>query len=163
MALDSGNFLSRFARSIRSLSIDMVENAKSGHPGAPLGLADVMSYLFKEFLSYSPQDPQWFARDRFVLSAGHASAMLYSTLFMTGYKFTLDDLKKFLIAQVGICILLQSHSFIRNIIVVLEKVNDLFAPLWTLGKLLIAQDMRMNFLNIGFEDEALRPFGGGLL
>lgn len=95
MALDSGNFLSRFARSIRSLSIDMVENAKSGHPGAPLGLADVMAYLFKEFLNYSPQDPHWFGRDRFVLSAGHASAMLYSTLFMTGYKFTLDDLKKF--------------------------------------------------------------------
>ncbi|MBU6148892.1 MAG: transketolase [Verrucomicrobia bacterium] len=95
MALDSGNFLSRFARSIRSLSIDMVENAKSGHPGAPLGLADVVSYLFKDFLNYSPEDPHWLGRDRFVLSAGHASAMLYSTLFLTGYKFTMDDLKKF--------------------------------------------------------------------
>lgn len=95
MALDSGVFLSSFAKSIRALSIDMVENAKSGHPGAPLGLADIMAYLFKEFLQYSPDDPNWLARDRFVLSAGHASAMLYSTLFLTGYKFTLEDLKKF--------------------------------------------------------------------
>jgi transketolase len=95
MALDSGVFLSSFAKSIRALSIDMVENAKSGHPGAPLGLADIMAYLFKEFLVYSPDDPRWLGRDRFVLSAGHASAMLYSTLFLTGYKFTIDDLKKF--------------------------------------------------------------------
>jgi transketolase len=95
MALDSGVFLSRFAKSIRSLSIDMVENAKSGHPGAPLGLADVMAYVFNEFLRYSPEDPGWLGRDRFVLSAGHASAMLYSTLFLTGYKFTMEDLKRF--------------------------------------------------------------------
>jgi transketolase len=95
MSQDSHNFLTRFSRSIRSLSIDMVEHAKSGHPGAPLGLADVMSYLFSDFLRYSPQDPEWLGRDRFVLSAGHASAMLYSTLFLTGYDFTLEDLKQF--------------------------------------------------------------------
>ncbi len=88
-------FLTRFARSIRSLSIDCVEKANSGHPGAPLGLADVMAYLFKDFLRYSPDDPHWLGRDRFVLSAGHASAMLYSTLFLSGYHYVMDDLQHF--------------------------------------------------------------------
>ncbi|MFZ4773187.1 MAG: transketolase family protein [Chlamydiia bacterium] len=95
MELEAATFLTRFARSIRSLSVDMVEKANSGHPGAPLGLADVVAYLFKDFLRYSPEDPHWLGRDRFVLSAGHASAMLYSTLFMTGYHYALDDLHHF--------------------------------------------------------------------
>jgi len=80
---------------IRTLSMDAVQKAKSGHPGTPMGTA-VMAYtLFTEFLRYNPRDPQWPNRDRFVLSAGHASMLLYSLLYLTGYDVTLDDLKNF--------------------------------------------------------------------
>jgi transketolase len=74
----------------------MVAKANSGHPGLPLGFADVATILFTEFLKFSPQNPKWFDRDRFVLSAGHGSALLYSLLYLTGYEdCTLDELKNF--------------------------------------------------------------------
>jgi transketolase len=74
----------------------MVESAKSGHPGLPLGMADVMLVLFQSFLKYNPKDPTWPDRDRFILSAGHGSALLYSALHLAGYeKFPLEELKRF--------------------------------------------------------------------
>lgn len=80
---------------IRALCMDMVQKANSGHPGAPMGLAPAAYVLFKHFLKQNPANPSWVDRDRFVLSGGHASALLYSLLYMFGYGLTLDDLKNF--------------------------------------------------------------------
>ena len=80
---------------IRVLSADMVEKAKSGHPGMPLGAAPMAYTLWDKFLKHNPKNPKWFNRDRFILSAGHGSAMLYSLLYLTGYNLTLEDLKNF--------------------------------------------------------------------
>jgi transketolase len=80
---------------IRTLSIDAVENASSGHPGAPMALAPLAYQLFTRTMKHNPEDPDWFDRDRFVLSAGHASMLLYSALHLAGYGITLDDLKSF--------------------------------------------------------------------
>jgi transketolase len=86
----------RLANVIRVLSMDAVETAKSGHPGLPMGMADVASVLFSRFLKFNAQEPGWPDRDRFVLSAGHGSMLLYSLLWLTGYpKITLEDLKHF--------------------------------------------------------------------
>ncbi len=84
------------SNTIRFLSIDAVEKANSGHPGLPMGMADVATILFKDFLKFSPKNPNWFNRDRFVLSAGHGSMLLYSLLYLTGYKsVSLNDIKNF--------------------------------------------------------------------
>ncbi|MEI7669797.1 MAG: transketolase, partial [Pseudomonadota bacterium] len=84
------------ANAIRFLSIDAVEKAKSGHPGMPMGMADVATVLFRDFLKFDPAHPEWPDRDRFVLSAGHGSMLLYSLLYLTGYPdMTLDELKRF--------------------------------------------------------------------
>ena len=84
------------ANCIRFLSIDAVQKANSGHPGMPMGMADVTKVLFKDFLNFNPKNPNWINRDRFVLSAGHGSMLLYSLLYLTGYKsFSLNDIKKF--------------------------------------------------------------------
>lgn len=80
---------------VRFLSIDAVEKAQSGHPGAPMGLAGIAVELFAHQLRYVPTEPNWPARDRFILSCGHASALLYSTLHLAGYDVTLDDLRAF--------------------------------------------------------------------
>ncbi|MFN3598650.1 MAG: transketolase [Aquificaceae bacterium] len=80
---------------IRFLCLDQVERAKSGHPGMPLGASHIAYLIFDRFLKFNPKNPKWINRDRFVLSAGHASAMLYSTLFLMGYELTLEDLKAF--------------------------------------------------------------------
>ncbi|MDQ7038234.1 MAG: transketolase [Aquificota bacterium] len=80
---------------IRFLSVDQVESAGSGHPGMPLGASHIIYLIFDRFLKFNPKNPYWINRDRFVLSAGHASAMLYATLFMFGYDITLEDLKNF--------------------------------------------------------------------
>ena len=80
---------------VRTLAIDAVEKAKSGHPGAPMGLAPVAWTLFSRHLRHSPTEPDWPDRDRFVLSAGHASALLYALLHLTGYDLPLDELKRF--------------------------------------------------------------------
>ena len=84
------------ANTIRFLSIDAVEKANSGHPGMPMGMADVATILFKDFLKFNPENPGWLNRDRFILSAGHGSMLLYSLLHLTGYKsITLEDIKNF--------------------------------------------------------------------
>jgi len=80
---------------IRTLSIDAVENANSGHPGLPMGAAPMAYVLWTRHLRYDPANPEWSNRDRFVLSAGHGSALLYSLLFLSGYAVTIDDLKHF--------------------------------------------------------------------
>jgi transketolase len=84
---------------IRTLSMDAVQKANSGHPGAPMGLAPVAYTLYTRIMRHNPSDPDWPARDRFILSAGHASMLLYSMLYLTGYPLTLDDIKNF--RQVG--------------------------------------------------------------
>ena len=84
------------ANCIRFLSLDAVQKANSGHPGMPMGMADVVSVLFKDFLNFDPKNPNWINRDRFVLSAGHGSMLLYSLLYLTGYKsISLNDIKNF--------------------------------------------------------------------
>ncbi len=80
---------------VRTLSIDAVQKANSGHPGAPLGMAPMGYTLFTKFLRFNPRNPDWPNRDRFVLSAGHASMLLYSLLYLTGYDLSLDDIKQF--------------------------------------------------------------------
>ena len=90
----------RLANAIRMLSIDAVEKAKSGHPGLPMGMADAATVLFSRFLKFDPANPHWPDRDRFVLSAGHGSMLLYSLLYLTGYpEMTIEQLKNF--RQVG--------------------------------------------------------------
>ncbi|MBR6409681.1 MAG: transketolase [Alphaproteobacteria bacterium] len=84
------------ANAVRFLSVDAINKANSGHPGMPLGMADVATVLFSKFLRFNPKDGKWFNRDRFVLSAGHGSMLLYSLFYLTGYDdICLDDLKKF--------------------------------------------------------------------
>ncbi|WP_301098112.1 transketolase [Otariodibacter sp.] len=83
------------ANAIRFLSMDAVQKAKSGHPGAPMGMADIAEVLWRDFLSHNPQNPSWANRDRFVLSNGHGSMLIYSLLHLTGYDLSIEDLKQF--------------------------------------------------------------------
>jgi len=83
------------ANAIRALSMDAVQKANSGHPGAPMGMADIAEVLWRDHLKHSPTNPQWADRDRFVLSNGHGSMLIYSLLHLTGYDLTIDDLKNF--------------------------------------------------------------------
>ena len=83
------------ANAIRALSMDAVQKANSGHPGAPMGMADIAEVLWRDYLRHSPQNPQWVDRDRFVLSNGHGSMLIYSLLHLTGYDLSIDDLKNF--------------------------------------------------------------------
>ena len=84
------------ANAIRALSMDAVEKANSGHPGMPMGMADVATVLFSKYMKFNPKEPTWPDRDRFVLSGGHGSMLLYSLLYLTGYeKMTLNELKNF--------------------------------------------------------------------
>src|ERR671937_303330 len=87
--------LRRMANAIRALAMDAVENAKSGHPGMPMGMADIATVLFTEFLRFDPQAPDWPDRDRFVLSNGHGSMLLYALLHLTGYDLPLEELRRF--------------------------------------------------------------------
>ena len=80
---------------VRMLAVDMVEKAKSGHPGMPLGAAPMAYVLWDRFLKHSPNNPRWFDRDRFVLSAGHGSALLYTLLHVYGYNLPLQELQNF--------------------------------------------------------------------
>ncbi|HWP68027.1 MAG TPA: transketolase [Rectinemataceae bacterium] len=91
--------LQKIAMSMRSLTIDAIQKANSGHPGLPLGAAELGAYLYGVEMKYDPQDPSWINRDRFVLSAGHGSMFLYSILHLAGYPLSIDDIKAF--RQVG--------------------------------------------------------------
>lgn len=83
------------ANAIRALSMDAVQQAKSGHPGAPMGMADIAQVLWQDFLSHNPENPSWANRDRFVLSNGHGSMLLYSLLHLSGYELPIEELKNF--------------------------------------------------------------------
>ncbi|NNC36743.1 MAG: transketolase [Acidimicrobiales bacterium] len=86
----------KMANAIRALSMDAVQAAKSGHPGMPMGMADAATVLFSKFLKFDPSDPEWADRDRFILSAGHGSMLIYSLLHLTGYKsMTMDQIRNF--------------------------------------------------------------------
>ena len=80
---------------IRMLSADAVQNANAGHPGMPMGAAAMAFTLWTQFLKHNPRNPQWFDRDRFVLSAGHGSMLLYSLLYLSGYDLPLEEIKHF--------------------------------------------------------------------
>ncbi|MEQ9208385.1 MAG: transketolase family protein, partial [Pseudomonadales bacterium] len=85
----------QLANAIRALAMDAVQAAKSGHPGAPMGMADIAEVLWNDYLVHNPRNPQWANRDRFVLSNGHGSMLLYSLLHLTGYDLPLEELKNF--------------------------------------------------------------------
>ncbi|MFT6902676.1 MAG: transketolase, partial [Colwellia sp.] len=85
----------QLANAIRVLSMDAVQKAKSGHPGAPMGMADIAEVLWRDFLKHNPSDPQWVDRDRFILSNGHGSMLIYSLLHLTGYDLPMGELKNF--------------------------------------------------------------------
>ena len=90
------NLLKELSNTIRFISIDAIEKANSGHPGLPMGMADVATVLFKYYLRFNPKNPSWINRDRFVLSAGHGSMLLYSLLYLTGYKsISIKDIQNF--------------------------------------------------------------------
>ena len=86
---------SKVVAQIRALGIDMIQNAKSGHPGIVLGAAPILYTLYSKHMRIMPKDASWISRDRFVMSAGHGSALLYATLYMAGYDLSLEDLKNF--------------------------------------------------------------------
>ncbi|NNE38379.1 MAG: transketolase, partial [Gammaproteobacteria bacterium] len=81
------------ANAIRVLSMDAVQKANSGHPGAPMGMADIAEVLWNDFLSHNPANPKWYDRDRFVMSNGHGSMLLYSLLHLSGYDLSMDDIR----------------------------------------------------------------------
>ena len=85
----------RLANAIRALAMDAVQQANSGHPGAPMGMADIAEVLWRGIFKHNPNNPQWINRDRFVLSNGHGSMLQYALLHLTGYDLSIDDLKQF--------------------------------------------------------------------
>ena len=101
LGVDEKTELSRFASRIRGLSIDAIDQANSGHPGLPLGCAELGAYLFGKSLSLNPTNPDWVNRDRFILSAGHGSMLLYASLYLSGFDYSLEDIKQF--RQLGGC------------------------------------------------------------
>jgi len=95
LGVPSPDLVRRMANALRMLAVDAVENAKSGHPGAPMGMAEIAYALWTRHLKHNPANPRWFDRDRFVLSNGHGSMLLYALLHLTGYDLPIDELKRF--------------------------------------------------------------------
>ncbi len=83
------------ANAVRALAMDAVQKANSGHPGAPMGMADIAEVLWNDFMTHNPGNPAWPDRDRFVLSNGHGSMLIYALLHLTGYELGIEDLKQF--------------------------------------------------------------------
>lgn len=92
---EDNNDLKKIVDNIRALGIDMIDNAKSGHPGIVLGAAPIIATLYANHINIDIKNDKWINRDRFVMSAGHGSALLYATLFMAGFDISFDELKKF--------------------------------------------------------------------
>src|SRR3990167_6157571 len=89
------NELKKVANTVRGLSIDAIEKAKSGHPGLPLGCAELGAYIYGVLLNHNPKNSTWINRDRFILSAGHGSMLLYSLLYLSGFKVTIEEIRDF--------------------------------------------------------------------
>ena len=87
--------LHQLANCIRFSSVDSVQKANSGHPGMPMGMADIATVLFKDHLKFDPNDPKWFDRDRLIISNGHGSMLIYSLLHLTGYDLSIEEVKNF--------------------------------------------------------------------
>src|SRR5512132_366583 len=95
LSLASPELTAKCVDAIRMLAADAVQQANSGHPGMPMGAADMAFVLWTRHLRFAPRDPRWLGRDRFILSAGHGSMLLYGLLHLTGYDLSLDDLRQF--------------------------------------------------------------------
>ena len=95
LTTDKSQSLKEVANTIRGLSIDAIQAANSGHPGLPLGCAELAAYLYGHFLNYNPKNPTWINRDRFILSAGHGSMLLYAALHLANYEVSIDNIKQF--------------------------------------------------------------------
>jgi transketolase len=95
MSIDQKKLEEICINTIRFLAVDGVQKANSGHPGMPMGCAPIAYSLFTKHMKYNPANPNWYNRDRFVLSAGHGSMLLYSMLHLTGYDLSMDELKSF--------------------------------------------------------------------
>ena len=83
----------KLANAIRALAMDAVQKANSGHPGAPMGMADIAEVLYNDYMNHNPANPDWVDRDRFIMSNGHGSMLPYSVLHLTGYDLSINDLK----------------------------------------------------------------------
>ena len=139
------------ANAIRALSMDAVEAANSGHPGMPMGMADVATVLFTKYLKFDPSDPFWADRDRFVLSAGHGSMLLYSLLHLTGYaRPTIEDIRHF--RQVGSPCAGHPENF------ELPGVECTTGPLGQGLAMAVGMAMAERHLNAKFGDELVDPF-----
>ena len=95
MDLELKKQLGKIANVVRELSMEAVQKANSGHPGLPMGCAEFGAYLYGVLLRHNPKNPKWLNRDRFILSAGHGSMLLYSLLHLSGFHLSMDDIKKF--------------------------------------------------------------------
>jgi transketolase len=145
MTLDTAR-LAPMANAIRALSMDAVEAANSGHPGMPMGMADVAAVLWSKYLKFDPADPRWADRDRFVLSAGHGSMLIYSLLHLSGYAApTLDDLRNF--RQIGSPCAGHPENFL------LDGVECTTGPLGQGLAMAVGMAMAERHLNAGFGDE----------
>ena len=111
------------ANAIRALSMDAVQKANSCHPGAPMGMADIAEVLWRDFMVHNPGNPSWFNRDRFILSNGHGSMLIYSLLHLTGYDLSIQDLQNFSDNSIP------KHQDIQNMVIrlVLKQPQDHWA------------------------------------
>ena len=145
MSLDPSR-LAPMANAIRALSMDAVQAANSGHPGMPMGMADVAAVLYSKFLKFDPADPKWPDRDRFVLSAGHGSMLIYSLLHLTGYAApTIDDIRNF--RQLGSPCAGHPENFL------LDGVECTTGPLGQGLAMAVGMAMAERHLNAGYGDE----------
>jgi len=147
MSLDPSRY-APMANAIRALSMDAVQKANIGHPGMPMGMADVATVLFSEFLSYDPADPHWPDRDRFVLSAGHGSMLIYALLHLTGYaRPTMDEIRNF--RQLGSPCAGHPENFL------LDGVEATTGPLGQGLAMAVGMAIAERHLNAGFGDEVV--------
>ncbi|TNE57228.1 MAG: transketolase, partial [Sphingomonadales bacterium] len=145
MSLDTAR-LQNMANAIRALSMDAVQAANSGHPGMPMGMADVASVLWSKYLKFDPADPKWADRDRFVLSAGHGSMLIYSLLHLSGYaRPTMDDIRNF--RQLGSPCAGHPENFL------LEGVECTTGPLGQGLAMAVGMAMAERHLNAVFGDD----------